>query len=131
MTRYLDLTEVLDMVEAGGFVIRDPGLLASAVERPQMSVFGEDAYPTLLLRAGAMTQSLAGNHPLVDGNKRLTWTALRVFLLLNDQTMTYTEDQAVDFVLWVAAEHPAVDEISMRLEQFCPTAAPLPPLRGA
>jgi death-on-curing protein len=53
------------------YLVRDHGLLASAAARPQTTVFGKDAYPTLLHKAAALLQSIAGNHPLIDGNKRL------------------------------------------------------------
>lgn len=62
--------------------LRDRGLLASAAARPQTTVFGEDAYPSFAEKAAALMHSLARNHPLVDGNRRLAWAATRVFCLL-------------------------------------------------
>ena len=53
----------------------DAGLLASAVARPQSSVFGQDAYPGVWEKAAALMESLGRNHALVDGNKQLAWTA--------------------------------------------------------
>ncbi|MGH3478934.1 MAG: type II toxin-antitoxin system death-on-curing family toxin [Nocardioidaceae bacterium] len=47
------------------------GLLEAALARPQASVAGQDAYPTLDHKAAAPLHSQARNHPLVDGNKRL------------------------------------------------------------
>lgn len=46
----------------GEMAVRDLGLLAAAAERPQASVFGQDAYPTLAERAAALMHSLARNH---------------------------------------------------------------------
>ncbi|WP_229117223.1 type II toxin-antitoxin system death-on-curing family toxin [Enemella dayhoffiae] len=60
--------------------VRDAGLLESAAARPQTSVFGQDAYPDLVTKAPALTQSIVGNHALVDGNKRLGLGALIAFL---------------------------------------------------
>jgi len=60
--------------------LRDAGLLDSACHRPGASAFGEDAYPTLLLKAAALLHSLTANHPLIDGNKRTAWLATVVFL---------------------------------------------------
>lgn len=51
--------------------IRDLGLLESALARPQASAFGEPVYPTIHEQAAALLHSLARNHALVDGNKRL------------------------------------------------------------
>ena len=45
-------------------------------------MFGEDAYPSFAEKAAALMHSLARNHPLDDGNKRLAWAATRVFCLL-------------------------------------------------
>ena len=88
---------VLDLVE-----VRDMGLLASAAGRPQTTVFGEDAYPTLADKAAALMHSVARNHALVDGNKRLAWSAARVFCLLNGRDIAFTVDEAEALVLAVA-----------------------------
>jgi len=92
--------------------VRDIGLLESAAARPMTSVFGELAYPTFLEQAAALMHSLARNHPLVDGNKRLAWAATRVFFLMNGQDLTYTVDDAETFVLLVAQGNLDVGEIS-------------------
>lgn len=88
---------VLDTVE-----VRDLGLLASAAGRPQTTVFGDDAYPTFAEKAAALMHSLARNHPLVDGNKRLAWAGTRVFCLLNGQDVRFSVDEAERLVLDVA-----------------------------
>jgi death-on-curing protein len=82
--------------------IRDVGLLDSAAARARASVFGEWAYPTFEDQAAALMHSLARNHPLVDGNKRLAWAATRVFYLINDRDLAYEVDEAERFVLAVA-----------------------------
>lgn len=83
--------------------LRDIGLLDAAAARPKASVFGEAAYPTLELKAAALLHSLAANHPLVDGNKRLAWLATVVFLDLNDAEVTVTDEEAFALVMDVAA----------------------------
>ena len=98
---------VLDSVE-----IRDAGLLESAVGRPRASAFGELAYPTLFDQAGALLHSLARNHALVDGNKRIAWAGARVFLILNGIELAYTVDDAEAFVLAVARGEMEVDAIA-------------------
>ncbi len=68
MTDYLDLDDLLDIArEAVGpdAVVGDYGLLESALARPRTSVFGQDAYPSLHLKAAALLHSLARNHALV------------------------------------------------------------------
>lgn len=106
-----DLVEIADGV-IGTFAIRDRGLVASAVGRPQSTVFGEDAYPTFAGKAAALIHSLARNHALVDGNKRLAWSATRVFCLLDGRDLDFTVDDAEMFVLSVARGDIDVPEIT-------------------
>ena len=119
MTEYLDLDDLLEIARRTidkDVAVRDYGLLESALARPRASVFGEDAYPDVFLKAAALMHSLARNHALVDGNKRLAWTACRTFLALNDQWIAATEDQRFDFVIRVATgAEPELDEIAAQL----------------
>lgn len=98
---------VLEVVE-----VRDIGLLASAAGRPQTTVFGEDAYPTLAEKAAALMHSIARNHALVDGNKRLAWSATRVFCLLNGRDIVFSVDDADALVLAVARGDADVPDIA-------------------
>lgn len=103
---YLTLTELLHVAERtlGGEVpVRDHGLLQSALARPQASAFGSDAYPTLEEKAAALLHSLARNHALVDGNKRLALAATIAFLGVNGRRLTLTNDEAYHLVMEVAA----------------------------
>lgn len=122
MTKYLTLEQVLDLAElatGGPPDVRDLGLLESAVHRPQTSLFGQDAYPDLLTKAAALLQSLASNHALVDGNKRLAWTAADVFCRYNDTVLAPTEDDAYDLVIGVTAgKINEVAEIAQTLGSF-------------
>lgn len=106
-----DLLEIATGV-LGEVQLRDAGLLASAAARPQTSVFGADAYPSFAEKAAALLHSLARNHPLVDGNKRLAWAAMRSFCLLNGRDVTYDVDDAEAFVLSAAAGGLDVGEIA-------------------
>lgn len=83
--------------------LRDLGLLGSAAHRPQTSLFGVDAYPTIHAKAAVLLESLARNHPLVDGNKRLGWVAVKVFYGLNGLRLDAPEDDAYDLVIGVAS----------------------------
>jgi death-on-curing protein len=74
---FLDLEDLLHVARRTleNVEIRDVGLLESASARPRSTAFGEDAYPSIHLKAAAMLHSIARNHPLVDGNKRLALAA--------------------------------------------------------
>jgi death-on-curing protein len=123
VTLYLDLDAAL--VIAGRAVEGDPevadyGLLESALARPQASVMGQDAYPSLYGKAGAVLHSLAKNHCLVDGNKRLAWLATVVFCYINGQLVEAPDDGAYDFVIAVAdGSISDVSEIAGRLQRWC------------
>lgn len=100
---YPDLLTVARRVLGDDVVIRDPGLLHSALARPQSSVFGADAYGTLEEKAAALTLSLVRNHALLDGNKRLGLAALIVFLGMNGRRLTWSNDQAYDVIVAIAS----------------------------
>lgn len=91
--------------------VRDPGLLESALARPQASAFGEDAYPTTHEKAAALLHSVARNHALVDGNKRLALAATIAFFGMNGIRLTLTNDEAYDLVIDVASG--GLDEVPM------------------
>lgn len=106
MPEYLDLEDLLAIASdaiKGEVLVRDHGLLQSALARPQTSVFGQDAYPDLHVKAAALLHSLVSNHALVDGNKRLAWHATFVFLDINGQRMHAEQADVVNFVTAVAA----------------------------
>src|SRR5271168_1267213 len=101
---YLTLEDLLDLVNAlSAGPVRDLGLLDSACHRPQAGFFGQEAYPTLAGKAAALMHSLACNHALVDGNKRLALLATVVFLRVNGHRLDLTDDEAFDVTLAVAA----------------------------
>jgi death on curing protein len=101
---YLSLDDLLEIAAGviGEFVVRDHGLLASAAARPGSSAFGADAYPTFPGKAAALMHSIARNHALIDGNKRLAWAATRTFCLLNGHDLVFTVDEAEQLVQSVA-----------------------------
>ena len=113
---YLDLDDLLGLVRALGVgPVRDVGLLDSAAARPRSSALGETAYPSLDLKAAALLHSVARNHALVDGNKRLAWLATVVFLDLNDHAPDLDDDAAFDLVMDAAQGSVEVEEIAARL----------------
>ena len=74
--------------------IRDPGLLESALFRPQTGY-----YPDLVSMAAALFESLIMNHPFVDGNKRVAFFATDVFLRLNGWKLAVEDDAAHAFLI--------------------------------
>ena len=120
---YLDLEDLLGLVRALGVgPVRDLGLLDSAAARPRSSALGENAYPSLDLKAAALLHSIDQYHALVDGNKRLPWLAMVVFLDLNDHGPDLADDAAFDLGMDAAQGSVEVEEIAARL-RIVPTGA--------
>jgi prophage maintenance system killer protein len=76
----------------GQVTICDAGLLEAAAARPQAMAFGADAYPDLHAKAAALVHSLARNHALVDGYKRLALGALAAFYGINGRRLTLSHN---------------------------------------
>jgi death-on-curing protein len=107
VNEYPDMSDVVWLIESQHGttdVVRDWGLLESAVHRPQSVVFGEDAYPDLHTKAASLLESLTRNDPLLDGNKRLGVRAVALFYGYNAHTLRIPDAVEGDrFVRSVAA----------------------------
>jgi death on curing protein len=125
MTMWVTTDHVQDINKhfVGADMLRDFGLLESAILRPQSTAFGADAYPSLHEKAGALLHSLARNHPFVDGNKRTAWAATWVFYELNGYTLVVDDGQIVGLVVDVAEGLADVAAIAGKLKEW---ATPFP-----
>ena len=96
---YLTVAEVLamhaDQIEryGGSRGVRDPGLLEAALYRPQTGY-----YDDRIEEAGALWESLAQNHPFIDGNKRTAFAATYTFLAINGAHLTADAQEAYVFI---------------------------------
>lgn len=121
-TAYLDVDDLLLAAErllGHPPLVRDLGLLQSAVYRPQSTWLGEDVYPSLDHKAGALLLSLVGNHALVDGNKRLGWIGVRVFYSLNGYELHAPRVEALEFILEIAATSLVdIDKVAETLHRW-------------
>src|SRR5713226_6247882 len=70
-------------------------LLDSALHAPQAGFGDVEFYPDLIDKAAVLAVRIARNHPLPDGNKRLAWQGLTMFLALNGSTLQVPTDDAV------------------------------------
>lgn len=100
--RALELLHDESIAEHGGAPgLRDEGLFESALARPlNLAAYGE---PDLAELAAAYGVGLAKNHPFVDGNKRVAFLAVGLFLGLNGRRLTATQADATLAMLAVAA----------------------------
>lgn len=119
-TRYLNIVELLIINETligKQSQLRDVDLLEAAVLRPQSSAFGEDAYPTVIDKAGAFFHSLTLNHAFVDGNKRTATVALIIFLEWNGYRVVWDEAQALEFIVAASTGAYTVEQITQWLAE--------------
>ena len=121
--KYLTVKDILLLHDiaidkfGGSHGLRDLGLLESAVARPQSSFGGEDLYPSIFLKAGALVHSLLMNHQFVDGNKRTAMFSVMTFLELNGYKFVAKQKEVVDTALWIENKKPTIEEISKWLEE--------------
>ena len=99
MTVYLTVVEVLAIHDdqiaryGGALGVRDPGLLEAALYRPQTGYYSD-----LIEEAAALWESLAQNHPFIDGNKRVAVAATFTFLLVNGVKISASADPSYAFI---------------------------------
>lgn len=100
MSDHLTLVEVLaihaDQIERYGGTpgLRDPGLLEAALFRPQTGYYAD-----LVEEAAALWESLAQNHPFLDGNKRTAFAVTYTFLAINGARLTADAEETYAFII--------------------------------
>ena len=83
--------------------IRDPGLLSSAMARPQNLLAYSKEPPDLAALAAAYAYGIARQHPFVDGNKRTAWVVARLFLPLNGHDLKASQEEKYRTMMVLAA----------------------------
>jgi len=96
----------------GSHGIRDVNNLESALARPFQTFENEELYPTAILKGAALLESLLVNHPFIDGNKRLGYTLLRLFLLSNGLDIAASQQDKYEFIIDVASGKRNFDAIA-------------------
>jgi death-on-curing protein len=115
VVEYLDAEDLIHIAgSACGSTqeLPDLGLLASAAARPQATVGGQNAYPTLPDQAAALLHALTRHHPLICGNERPAPAATGVFLAIDGYRLVATQEYAVELVTapWPgAARRPEIE----------------------
>ncbi|MDY6999017.1 MAG: type II toxin-antitoxin system death-on-curing family toxin [Actinomycetota bacterium] len=124
MTTFLTTNEIQQVNASfvGPDMMRDFGLLDSAVARPQASAFGDDAFPSIHEKAAALLHGLARNHPFVDGNKRTAWAATSMFYMLNGYGIeAHDQGDIVALVVDVAEGQLGVQDVAAKLKDWAQT----------
>lgn len=122
--RLLSLDDFLHIARRaiGSVEIRDVGLLESAAARPATTVFGDEAYPRMHDKAAALVHSVARNHALVDGDKRLAFASLFAFLGLNGERIILTDDDAYQLIIDIASG--VLDDVAAIADRLDSATAP-------
>jgi death-on-curing protein len=100
MTEYVSTADALffhqQLIQryGGASGVRDLGALESALHRPQTGY-----YDTLVEEAAALLESLVQNHPFVDGNKRVAFAVVDVFLRINGYTISAESKSIYDQIV--------------------------------
>lgn len=97
----------------GSYGIAKEGQLRYALEIPRMTVFGQEAYPSLALKVAHMVESIVCGHVFVDGNKRTGWHIASMFCASNGYLLEpeYPEDGR-DAVLCLCTKAWSVDQFA-------------------
>ena len=83
--------------------LRDPGLLESALAQPMITFGGKYANKTLFDKAAAYGFHVCKNHPFIDGNKRVAFVLMDVFLQENGRQITADEEEAYATMMGLAS----------------------------
>ena len=114
--KFLTLEEVLEVHETllrefgGPLGVRDLGLLESALFRPRTGY-----YHDLIEMAAALFESLLMNHPFVDGNKRVAFFSVDIFLRINGYRIAVDSDDAHRKIIEIIEQRTDVKESLERL----------------
>ncbi len=96
---YLTLEDVLFLhaeqirLFGGADGVRDQGLILLAILRPQTGYYAD-----LVEETAALWESLAMNHGFIDGNKRVAFAAVLVFLGMHGLRLTAEPDEIIAFI---------------------------------
>jgi death-on-curing protein len=92
--------------------VRDINALEAALQRPHATFDNKELYPSAVLKASAIFESIISNHPFIDGNKRTGWVMMRLILLENNMDIVASQKEKYNFVISAASGKLSFDEIS-------------------
>lgn len=121
--RYLSAEEILVLhacaidKTGGSHGIRDLSLLQSIVHKPQSRFGGKELYNGIFAKAAILLEAIVNYHVFVDGNKRTGLICMARFLELNGHTMTATNKEIEEIVLFIATKDLALENIGTWLKK--------------
>ncbi len=116
--KYVDEEEILFIhdrlieVYGGSHGTRHLQRIKSVVAAPKQVVFGQEQYESVYEKAAVYARNIIGDHPFVDGNKRVGITTAVVFLERNGHIIIAKQGQLEDFAVRIATDSLEIKEIA-------------------
>ena len=101
----------------GSHGVQNVSALESALARPYQTFDNKELYPTVIEKAAALVESILNNHPFVDGNKRIGYVMMRLFLLNNGYDIEATQEEKYNLVINIASGVTRFEQIVEWLER--------------
>jgi len=111
------LHEVIIRRIGGSEGLRDPGALVMCAEKPMAAFGGKEMYPTVFLKAAALLESIARNHPFVDGNKRTAFLAALAVVEHNGHTTSFAQKDIEETMVKIVTEKLPMEEVAQWIEK--------------
>jgi death-on-curing protein len=112
LEQLLELHALVIESTGGSAGLRDLGRLEAAVATQTQNVFGEELYPAITAKAGALVRGIIADHAFMDGNKRTAMLAGLTVLRLNEVSFKANKGEIEDFAVLIATDHLDVRVIS-------------------
>jgi death-on-curing protein len=126
MTVHFIPSEIVPIIHAdlikrygGSLGMRDAGLLDSALAQPRMTFDGRYVHKTLFKKAVAYGFHLCKNHPFVDGNKRVAFVIMDMFLQKNGWEINSSEEDAYIMMIELAGSKLSKPQLSKWPRNHC------------
>lgn len=118
MAAYINRLSIIELSPKEQIGVKDFGLLESALARPQQTVFGQDAYPNIFLKAAALLESLSQNYAFHNANKRTAFMSTSMFLRMNGYKLRFDDPKlAEDFIVDIVNHKYTLEEVANILKQ--------------
>jgi len=101
------------------FSTRLPDRLESCLAQPFLRCYGKSLYPTLISKASILFYLMIKNHPFVNGNKRIAFTTLLLFLYNHGKWLKVDQKEIYNFTVWIAGSPAKLkDQVVAGIEEF-------------
>ena len=97
--------------------LRDRSLLESALAQPKMTAGGKDLHKTLFDKSAAYGYHVCMNHPFIDGNKRVAFVLMDIFLQKNGWEINSNEEETYSMMISLASGKLNKSQLSLSLKE--------------